>query len=181
MCPVDSDMCAAQVRPMDASKRDSPSTTSTCERVSAPPPPHFSGNATPRNPSSPSFSIMWRGKVSSLSHLVAYGLISRSANVASVSRMRCCSSVRSKFMALLARLHVLAHPLDDVFCRCAGSEDLPHAQLLELGRIVVGNNSAAKNRHIRGAAILEQPHYLREQRHVRARENRQPDRIDVFL
>src|SRR5208282_1399316 len=165
MCPVDSDMCAAQVRPMDASKRESPSTTSTCESVSAPPPPHFSGNATPRNPSSPSFSIMWRGKVSSLSHLVAYGLISRSANAASVSRMRFCSSVRSKFMALLARLHVLAHPLDDVFGRGAGSKNFPHAQLLEFRHIVIGDNPAAEYRHVRGTAILEQPDYLREQRH----------------
>ncbi len=98
ICPVESDMCAAQVSPIEASYRDSPSTTSTCESVSAPPPPNFSGNATPRKPSCPSCSTIWRGNVSSLSHLVECGLISRSAKSVRVSRMRRCSSVRSKSM-----------------------------------------------------------------------------------
>src|SRR5713226_9800567 len=128
-------MCAAHASATPASYRARPSTTSTCESVSAPPPPYFSGNATPRKPSSPSFSTTWRGKVSSLSHLAEYGLISCSANSASVSRIWRCSSLSSKsigslFAFLLARMNVTVHPLHDVLGRRAGREDLLDAHLL---------------------------------------------------
>src|SRR5208282_5696561 len=161
MCPVESDMCAAAVRPIDASKRESPSTTSTCERVSAPPPPHFSGNATPRNPSSPSFLKTSRGKISFLSHSVECGLISRSAKAVSVSRMRRCSSVISKFIripgsaASFAGVHVRMHPFDDVFGRCTRGEDLPHAHCLQFRHVFLGNDAAAENRNVVGALLFQ--------------------------
>src|ERR1700691_1325667 len=180
-----------------------PSTTSICESVSAPPPPYSSGKATPRKPSSPSWATIWRGKVSSLSQRAACGLISRSANSASVVRICCCSSVRSKFIddyprgrslarlvycladyrrqRSLARLDLLAHPLDDILGRGAGRKDLAHTERFELGRVLVGNDSAAEHRDVAGALFLEQPDHFGEQRHMRARQDTQADRVDVLL
>src|ERR1700693_3638542 len=103
-----------------------PSTTSTCESVSAPPPPYCPGKATPRKPNSPNCSTTWRGKFASLSHADELGLISRSAKSASVSRICRCSSLSSKFIGhySVARLHVFAHPLHNVFGGRTGREDL---------------------------------------------------------
>src|SRR6202011_3937698 len=125
-----------------------PSTTSTCESVSAAPPPYFSGKATPRKPNSPNCSTTWRGKMSSLSHAEEFGLISRSAKSARVSRICRCSSLNSKFIGdySAARLHVFAYPLHDVFSRSPRCEDLPDAERLELVRILVGNDAAPEDR-----------------------------------
>ena len=47
--------------------------------------------------------------------------------------------------------------------------------------VFLGNDPAAKNRDVAGAALFQEPHHFREQRHVRARQDAQPDRVDVFL
>src|SRR5258708_29179446 len=160
-----------------------PSTTSTCESVSAPPPPYFSGKATPRKPNSPNCSTTWRGKMSSLSHAEECGLISRSAKSARVSRICRCSSLNSKFMGdySVARLHVFVDPLHDVFGRSPRSEDLPDAERLELGRIFIRNDAAAENRDVAGAALRQQANDLGEERHVRSRQDAEADRVHVFL
>src|ERR1700730_3118549 len=159
-----------------------PSTTSTCESVSAPPPPYFSGNATPRKPNSPNCSTTWRGKTSSLSHAEEFGLISRSAKSARVSRICRCSSLSSKFIVdSVARLHVFVDPLHDVFGRSPRCEDLPDAERLELGRILVGNDAAAENRDVAGAALGQQADDLGKECHVSARQDAEADRVHVFL
>src|SRR5580704_3347050 len=160
-----------------------PSTTSSCESVSAPPPPYFSGNATPIKPRSPNCSTIWRGNVASLSQADACGLISRSAKSASVSRICRCSSLTSKFIAKysVARLHVLAHPLHDILGRSARRKDLLDPKCLELARILVGDDAAAEDRNVARAALGQQANDLRKQRHVSARQNAQADRIDVLL
>src|SRR5579863_8990677 len=125
--------------------------------------------------------MTWRGKISSLSHLAELGLISRSANWRSVSRIVRCSSLRSKFIetispglaasrASFARSYVFAHPLDDILGRSAGSEDFLDARLAQLARVVLGDDTAAEDRDIAGAALLQQAHHLRKERQVSARE-----------
>src|SRR5918996_4674409 len=90
-------------------------------------------------------------------------------------------SNRSKKLCLLLVGNVFPHPADDRGRRGAGSEYLADARFLEGRDVLLGDDPASENVYLRGALLLEQPHDLREQRHVRPRETRKPDGVDVLL
>src|SRR2546427_11720582 len=95
------------------------STATTYDTVSAPLPPHFSGIAMHRRPSSPMrFTVSW-GMRASRSISAAMGLIAVSANSRAIAWIICCSGVRSSFMRsfleeLLELLRQLRHDLEEV-------------------------------------------------------------------
>ena len=76
---------------------------------------------------------------------------------------------------------LVSDPGDDVVGARARREDLCDAELLELGDVVFRNDPAAEHRYVAAALLLQLGEDLREQRHVRAREDRQPDGVDVLL
>ena len=62
-----------------------------------------------------------------------------------------------------------------------GVKTLRDAQLLELGDVGVGDDAAAEDDDVARVALGEQLDDPREQRHVRAGEDRQPDGVGVLL
>ena len=62
-----------------------------------------------------------------------------------------------------------------------GREDLGHAQRLERGDVGVGDDAAAEHEHLVEAPAAQLLHHPREQRHVGAGEQRQPDGVGVLL
>ena len=76
---------------------------------------------------------------------------------------------------------VLAHPLDDRHRRGAGREDLRDAERLELRDVVLGDDPAAEDDDVVGAALAQQLHHPGEQRHVGAGQHRQADAVGVLL
>src|SRR5262249_13791739 len=72
-------------------------------------------------------------------------------------------------------------PVDDVVGGSARREDLGHAHPLQFGDVGVGDDAAAEHGDIRGAAFGEQFQDPPELGHVRAGQNRQPDRCGVLL
>src|SRR5208282_117979 len=79
------------------------------------------------------------------------------------------------------RLHVLANKLHDVVHRGAGLEDGGHADFLEPFDILIGDDAADHYHHIIHFVLLQQVHHARHDGVVRAREDRQPDDLHVFL
>src|SRR5680860_5427 len=90
-------------------------------------------------------------------------------------------SNRSKKLCLLLVGYVFPHPADDRGRRGAGGEDLADSRFLEGRDVGLGDDPAAENLYLRATLLLEQPHHFWEQRHVRPRETRQPDGVDVLL
>ena len=77
--------------------------------------------------------------------------------------------------------HVLAYPVDDLGGRRARGEDLRHAQLGQRAEVVGRDDAAAEDHHVVRAALAQQLEHPGEQRHVRAGEHRQADRVGVLL
>src|SRR4029078_5026772 len=75
----------------------------------------------------------------------------------------------------------LAEPAADVHGGGARREDLLDAGALELGDVVGRDDAAAEHQDLTGAALAELLHDPWEERHVRARVAREPDRVGVFL
>jgi hypothetical protein len=71
--------------------------------------------------------------------------------------------------------------VDDVRGGTSGGEHLGHAKLFQLRNVVRRNRAADRDDHIVGALLPEQLDDLRNKRHVRARKNRQADRVGVLL
>jgi hypothetical protein len=76
---------------------------------------------------------------------------------------------------------VTLDPLDDRLGRRPRCEDGRDAAFLELGDVGVGDYPASENDDVLAACVTQQLDDAGEQRHVRAREARQPDRIHVLL
>ena len=62
-----------------------------------------------------------------------------------------------------------------------GREHLRDAELLQLGDVVVGDRPADNQHHVLRALAPEQLGDPRHERHVRARQDREPDRVGVLL
>ena len=75
----------------------------------------------------------------------------------------------------------LAEPAADVDGGGARREDLLDAGALELRDVVGRDDPAAEHQDLAGAALAELLDDPREERHVRARVARQPDRVGVLL
>ena len=82
---------------------------------------------------------------------------------------------------LLPLMDIFADPLDDVLGRGPRGEDRFYAQFAQLARILVGDDAAAENSNVIGAFFLQQANDLGKERHMRAGEDAQADRVDVFL
>ena len=65
-------------------------------------------------------------------------------------------------------------------CSCRGRR-LGHAGCLQARDVGVGNDPAGGDEHVVHAALAEQRHRPRQERHVRARQDREPDDVDVLL
>ncbi len=63
----------------------------------------------------------------------------------------------------------------------AGGEDSRHAELLERRQVLVGDDAAAEQEHVVGAARVEERRHLAEVMHVGARQDRQADGVDILL
>src|SRR6185295_8498099 len=83
--------------------------------------------------------------------------------------------------ALDAGLYVLLDPADDVLRAGPRGENLSDTEALELFDVVVGNDAAAEHRHVAYTLRAQKLDDLREERHVRPREDRKADRVYVFL
>src|SRR5579884_2305561 len=71
--------------------------------------------------------------------------------------------------------------LDRILRRGPGREHLGDAELLELLDVVGGDRAANREHHIVHPLLTQQLEDPRHQRHVRAGEDRQPDRVGVLL
>jgi hypothetical protein len=71
--------------------------------------------------------------------------------------------------------------LNDRPSRCAGSENLGDAALLECLRLVVGDGSADQHEHVVGALAVQSLDHARHQCHMRTREDRESDGIGILL
>ena len=71
--------------------------------------------------------------------------------------------------------------LDDRTSRRARREHLGDALLLQLAHVVVRDRPADDDEHVLGALIAQQRKDARHERHVRAGEDRDADRVGVFL
>src|SRR2546426_8834526 len=76
---------------------------------------------------------------------------------------------------------VLLEELDDLLERHSGTEDALEARLLQLRDVLRGDDPAARDDDVRGLLLLQDLHDAREERHVRAAEGAEPDRVDVLL
>ena len=74
-----------------------------------------------------------------------------------------------------------ADEVDDALHGSAGREDLGNSQLLQLRDVVTRDRAADDEDHVLGVLLLEQLGDPRHERHVRAGENRQADRVRVLL
>src|SRR4051794_14903931 len=79
------------------------------------------------------------------------------------------------------RGHVRGHPVDDLSSGGAGREDLGHPEILQRGDVGVRDDAAAEDDDVGGGPLAEQLEDATEQRHVRAGQDRQPDRLRVLL
>ena len=73
------------------------------------------------------------------------------------------------------------HPVHNGLCRGPGREDLRDAHPLQLRDIGVRDDAAAEHHHVVGATLAEQVDGTAEQRHVRAGQHGQSDRVGVLL
>src|SRR5215468_2075543 len=73
------------------------------------------------------------------------------------------------------------NPADDFVGGGARCEDLGHAHPFQFGDVGIGDDAAAEHGDVRGVAFGEQFEYPAELGHVRAGQDRQPDRVGVFL
>ena len=73
------------------------------------------------------------------------------------------------------------HPLDDLVGRRPGVKISRHARLFEAGDVLVGNDPAAEDGDVLGPSVPQQLDDPREEVIVRTGEDRQRDRVDVFL
>src|SRR5487761_259598 len=73
------------------------------------------------------------------------------------------------------------HPVHDLLSRGTRREDLRHAQPLELADVGLRDDAAAEDRDVGRVALGQQLEHPREQRHVRAGQDRQPDRGGILL
>jgi hypothetical protein len=71
--------------------------------------------------------------------------------------------------------------VDDVRRRAAGSEDLGDPELLEFGDVIRWDGPADGDDDVVGPLLPEKLHDFRHQRHMRARQDRQSDRVGIFL
>jgi hypothetical protein len=76
---------------------------------------------------------------------------------------------------------VLPYELDYVLHPRAGREDFGNAALFQPWDVFVRYDAAAEDDHVIESLLAREFYDAREQRHMRARQNRQADRIDVFL
>ena len=75
----------------------------------------------------------------------------------------------------------LLEPLVDGCKRRARREERGDTDLLERGDVVIGDDAAAEHHHVAEAPLAQQLQHPAEQRHVRAREQREPDGVGVLL
>ena len=80
-----------------------------------------------------------------------------------------------------AAADVVLDEVDDRLRRRARREDLGDAELLELRDVLVGDRPADHDDDVAGVLLVEQLDHLRHERHVRAGEDRQADRVRVLL
>src|SRR4051794_26540147 len=71
--------------------------------------------------------------------------------------------------------------LDDVLRRRAGREDLGDAELLELRDVLAGDRPADGHHDVLYPLLAQQLHDARDERHMCAGEDRQPDGVGVLL
>ena len=75
----------------------------------------------------------------------------------------------------------LLEPLADALQRGARGEELGHALLLQRPHVGVGDDATAEHEHVAEIPAAQFVHHAREQREMRAREQREADGVDVFL
>ena len=80
-----------------------------------------------------------------------------------------------------AAAHRVLDEVDDRLRRRARGEHLGDPELLELRDVLVGDRAADDDEDVAGVLLVEQLDDLRHQRHVRAGEDRQADRVGVLL
>lgn len=76
---------------------------------------------------------------------------------------------------------VCSNELDYVFHSGAGCKYLRHAKLFQARNVFIGDDAAAENDYVVESFLLCEFDHAREQGHMRAGQDRQPDRVDVFL
>src|SRR5256714_13990622 len=76
---------------------------------------------------------------------------------------------------------VAANEVDDLFHARAGGEDGGDALRFQLWDVFVRNDAAAEDDHVIESGFARQLNNAREQSHVRARQDRQADGVNVFL
>jgi len=89
--------------------------------------------------------------------------------------------VRSYLRRLGCAARVLADEVNDLVHPGARCEDRAHSEFFQTRHIFIGDDSAAKDDYVCQPCFPRQINDSREKCHMRAGQNRQPDRIDVFL
>src|ERR687898_473924 len=74
-----------------------------------------------------------------------------------------------------------ADEVDDRRRRRARGEDLGHPELLELRDVLRGDRAADRDDDVLGVLLAQELHDARDERHVRAGEDGEPDRVRVLL
>src|SRR3954447_11613275 len=92
-----------------------------------------------------------------------------------------CAQSRSRASLRRACASVRTDPFDDRLRGGTGGEHGGDAELLQLGDVPVGDDPAAEDGDVAGVLSLQQLDDLGEQRHVRAGQHAQPDRVRVLL
>jgi len=80
-----------------------------------------------------------------------------------------------------ALVELFFQPLTDRLQRRPRAEHLAHTLFFQRARIGVGNHATAEDENVTQVAAAQFLHHAREQREVRPGEERQADRVDVFL
>src|ERR1041385_4256149 len=115
----------------------------------------------------------------SLASVATLSVLSRRAR--SIVTTATPSRGRSTRSSLLDGTDIGADVIDDVLRRRTRRKDLCDAELLELRDVLVRNDASAEQDHVVEGLRAHELEDARKERHMRAREDREADTVDVFL